>query len=102
MCEPVEYRNYAEWLRSRAKRDPLNPSNLAILEAADEIDRLQKQLRYYVKSSDGWCGLADDLYAEVMKKFCWHCGHETTRNIDADRIAEAYRQRIVELGKDDE
>lgn len=41
MCEPIEYRDRAEWLRSRAKRDPYNPSNLAMLEAADEIERLR-------------------------------------------------------------
>lgn len=43
---------------------------------------------------DRWRKIADDLYKQLAVSFCWHCGHETTRCVDADRAADNYRQAV--------
>lgn len=56
-------------------------------DAVHEIKRLRAD-------RDRWRKIADDLYKQLAVSFCWHCGHEATRCIDADKAADNYRQAV--------
>ena len=62
-----------------------------IAEAADEIERLLADV-------NRWRALADRMHDELVKNWCWHCGHEKTRNIYVFDVLEDYRQSVIDSG----
>ena len=53
-------------------------------QAADEIER--------------WRKLADRMYSEIVKDWCWHCGAEMTRNCYTSDLMDEYRQAVIKSG----
>ena len=47
-------------------------------------------------SDDKWRKIAEDLYEQVCINFCWHCGHERTREYKADAAVSRYRDAICD------
>jgi hypothetical protein len=66
--------------RLREHQNPHYPLD----EAADEIER--------------WRKLADRMYAEIVKDYCWHCGHEMTRNCYTSDLMDEYRNACIDSG----
>ncbi len=62
-------------------------------EAADEIERLREEFEIY---QDKWRKVADGLYKQVCIDFCWHCGHERTREYTADEAVTLYRDAVCD------
>ncbi len=42
--------------------------------------------------------LADRMYAELVKDWCWHCGAEMTRDYRVSDLMDEYRQAVIESG----
>lgn len=38
-----------------------------------------------------WQTVADDLYTELVKDWCWHCGAEKTGHVKVDQAINSYR-----------
>jgi len=47
-------------------------------------------------SADKWREIADELYKHVVIDFCWHCGHERTREYKTDEAATRYRDAVCD------
>ena len=45
-----------------------------------------------------WRKLADRMYAEIVKDYCWHCGHEMTRNCYTSDLMDEYRNACIDSG----
>lgn len=58
---------------------------------SEELKRLNIELKI-------WRSLADRMHDELVKNWCWHCGHEKTRNIYVSDLLEDYRQAVIDSG----
>ena len=73
-----------------------------VLEATKEreleLRRGEWVMRYFDMEADRdrWRRIADDLHGQVTKTFCWHCGHEWTRDYSVDELVATYRQAVVD------
>ena len=63
-----------------------------------ELRRGEWVMRYFDMEADRdrWRKIADDLHGQVTKTFCWHCGHEWTRDYRVDELVATYRQAVVD------
>lgn len=42
--------------------------------------------------------IAHDLHDTLARTFCWHCGHESSRDYRAQEVLDAFRQWVVASG----
>jgi hypothetical protein len=45
-----------------------------------------------------WRKIADRMYAEIVKDYCWHCGAERTRNCYTSDLMDDYREACIQSG----
>jgi hypothetical protein len=45
-----------------------------------------------------WRKLADRMFAEIVKDWCWHCGAEMTRDYRVCDLMDEYRQAVINSG----
>ena len=39
--------------------------------------------------------IAGDLYDNLVRQFCWHCGHEESRDYRTYEVLEAFRMWVA-------
>jgi hypothetical protein len=64
----------------------------------DMIEDMQIEMSQLRAEKQHWRTLADSMYAEIVKDYCWHCGHEMTRNIYTSDLMDIYRDACITSG----
>jgi hypothetical protein len=64
----------------------------------DMIEDLQIELVALRAERQQWRNIADKMYAEIVKDYCWHCGHEMTRNCYTSDLMDIYRDACITSG----
>lgn len=47
-----------------------------------------------MNNKDPWRQIADRMYVELVKAWCWHCGAERHRNNEVDEVLAIYRDAV--------
>ena len=56
----------------------------------EELDHVETKLNY-------WRHVAELLYTELVKEWCWHCGVEKSRHNGVDEAIQKYREACANV-----